>query len=216
MLIFAGESSDVGVGFDFLYLGLESGRVVTKFNNGGGLEIFTTSTISNTSVNDSEVHRLQFVFLSGTAYTLVDNSERVTLFNGMSYTQHNNHDIDFIDIIATLSYYYNLSLVFSLSMDHPPDVWLGGVPSNFIPPQHSSLNFSSFRGCLSNFAYSTEEENPIFINPVNSTAHELAVTRVIRDVYFLLLASASPHTHTCTQICNTGCLCARKHMPSSL
>ena len=83
MLIFAGESSEqVGVGFDFLYLGLEGGHVVTKFNNGGGLEELTATATSSLRVDDSNVHLVQFVFRSGSAYTLVDNTERVELSNG--------------------------------------------------------------------------------------------------------------------------------------
>ena len=78
MLLFTAEvNNQVGSGYDFLYLGLEGGHVVVKFNNVGGLDFFTVSGTSNSQVNDTELHRVQVLFQSGTVDLLVDNSDRV-------------------------------------------------------------------------------------------------------------------------------------------
>ena len=78
MLLFTAEVDDqVGIGYDFLYLGLEGGRVVIKFNNVGGLDLFTVTGTSSVHVNDTELHRVQILFRSGTVDMLVDNSNRV-------------------------------------------------------------------------------------------------------------------------------------------
>ena len=78
MLLFTAEvSNQVGSGYDFLYLGLEGGRVVVKFNNVGGLDFFTVTGTSSVQVNDTELHRVQVLFRTGTVDMLVDNSDRV-------------------------------------------------------------------------------------------------------------------------------------------
>ena len=69
----------VGFGYDFLYLGLEAGRVVVKFNNFGGLESNTVSMTSSVYVNDTEIHTVQIVFRSMTLELLVDNYDRVSV-----------------------------------------------------------------------------------------------------------------------------------------
>ena len=78
MLLFTAEvNNQVGSGYDFLYLGLEGGRVVVKFNNVGGLDFFTVTGTSSVHVNDTELHRVQVLFRSGTVNMLLDNSDRV-------------------------------------------------------------------------------------------------------------------------------------------
>ena len=67
----------LGVGYDFLYLAIEGGRVVVKINNLGGLESETVTGISNIYVNDTQLHRVQVLFRSGTVDMLVDNTDRV-------------------------------------------------------------------------------------------------------------------------------------------
>ena len=80
MLVFTGElSNQVGFGYDFLYLGLEGGRLVVKFNNEGGFDFLTEMRTSDVLVNDMELHRVQILFRSGNVDMLVDNSNRVTL-----------------------------------------------------------------------------------------------------------------------------------------
>lgn len=52
-----------------------------------------------------------------------------------------------------------------------PDVLLGGTPPSFIGPP--ALDFTTFRGCLFDFSYSTDESNPqLIISPENSTASQ--------------------------------------------
>ena len=78
VLLFTAEvNNQVGSGYDFIYLGLERGHVVVKFNNVGGLDSFTTTGTSSVHVNDTELHRVQVLFRSGTVDMLVDNSDRV-------------------------------------------------------------------------------------------------------------------------------------------
>ena len=76
MLLFTAEVDGIlGIGYDFLYLGLEGGRVVVEFNNFGGLDP-TTPLLSDVNVNDTELHQVQVLFRSGTVDLLVDNVER--------------------------------------------------------------------------------------------------------------------------------------------
>ena len=78
MLLFTAEvNGSLGVGYDFLYLGIEGGRVVVKFNNFGGLNFTTVSGSSSVSVNDTEIHAVQVLFRSQTVDLLVDNHDRV-------------------------------------------------------------------------------------------------------------------------------------------
>lgn len=77
--MFTAEVNDpVGTGYDFLYFGIEGGHLVVKFNDFGGLESSTVTGTSNILVNDTELHRVQILFRSGTVDLLVDNSDRVT------------------------------------------------------------------------------------------------------------------------------------------
>ena len=76
MLLFTAEvNGSLGVGYDFLYLGIEGGLVVVKFNNSGGLNFTTVS--GSVSVNDTEIHAVQVLFRSQTVDLLVDNHDRV-------------------------------------------------------------------------------------------------------------------------------------------
>lgn len=80
IVIFTAEvDNEVGVGYDFLYLGVEGGHLVVKFNNLGGLEASTLTGTSNVRVNDTELHQVQVLFRSGTVDLLVDNSDRITV-----------------------------------------------------------------------------------------------------------------------------------------
>ena len=54
-----------------------------------------------------------------------------------------------------------------------PEILLGGVPSSFVQP--SSLDFTTFRGCLHDFSYSTTEGSPVIINPVDSIDDQYAI-----------------------------------------
>ena len=81
--------SILGVGYDFLYLGVEGGRMVMKFNNFGGLDFTTVSGASSVQVNDTEIHSVQVQFRSETVELLVDNWDRVTV-NG-TYEKPENH-----------------------------------------------------------------------------------------------------------------------------
>ena len=164
MLVFTGElSNQIGIGYDFLYLGLEGGRLVVKFNNEGGLDFLTEIRTSDVLVNDMELHRVQILFRSGNVDMLVDNSNRVTLTGEREEGRLQN---------VTEYGHLPFSLPPSVSrttMTHPPDVWLGGVPSSFVPPQHPSLDFSTFRGCLHDFTHSTtEDDSPLIIDPVTA------------------------------------------------
>lgn len=77
MLLFTAEvDGTLGVGYDFLYLGIEGGHVVVKFNNFGGLNV-TVSGSSSVSVNDTKIHAVQVLFRSQTVDLLVDNHDRV-------------------------------------------------------------------------------------------------------------------------------------------
>lgn len=80
VLLFTADVNDqFGIGYDFLYLGVEGGHLVVKFNNLGGLEGFTVTGTSNVRVNDTELHQVQVLFRSGTVDLLVDNLDRVTV-----------------------------------------------------------------------------------------------------------------------------------------
>lgn len=71
--------SNLGVGYDFLYLGIEGGRVTVKFNNIGGLDSHTVSGTSNVYVNDTEIHAVQVLFQSQSVDLLVDNHDRTLI-----------------------------------------------------------------------------------------------------------------------------------------
>lgn len=76
--MFTAEVNDlIGIGYDFLYLGVEGGHLVIKFNNNGGLESFTVTGTSNVLVNDRKLHRVQVLFRSGTVDLLLDNTDRL-------------------------------------------------------------------------------------------------------------------------------------------
>lgn len=80
ILLFTAEvNNPIGAGYDFLYLGVEGGHLVVKFNTFGGLEGFTITGTSNVRVNDTELHQVQVLFRSRTVDLLVDNSDRVTV-----------------------------------------------------------------------------------------------------------------------------------------
>ena len=74
MILFTAEvEGHFGIGYDFLYLGVEGGRLVVKINNFGGLDSATESGTSNVFVNDTQLHSVQILFRSGSVDMLVDN-----------------------------------------------------------------------------------------------------------------------------------------------
>ena len=77
VLLFTAEVN--GTVGDFLYLGVEGGHVVVKFNNSGGLDFNTVSGSSSVQVNDTEIHAVQVLFRFQTVELLVDNHDRVLI-----------------------------------------------------------------------------------------------------------------------------------------
>ena len=73
---------------------------------------------------------------------------------------------------------------FSLATDHPPNVWLGGLPISFTLPQDTSLYFATFRGCLYDLIYTITEANPVLIDPATAAFQQYVTAAIAFDSFF--------------------------------
>ena len=65
----------MGVGSDFIVIGLLDGQLYLEFNNLGGLNSNSVTARSQQLYNNAEVHRLNFTFNAGEFQLQVDGTD---------------------------------------------------------------------------------------------------------------------------------------------
>ena len=78
------ENTVLGLGSDFILLGLLDGRIYLEFNNIGGLHSLSTTVSSSRRYNDGEAHQLSFTFNRGQFQLLLDSTDNIQVESKVS------------------------------------------------------------------------------------------------------------------------------------
>ena len=163
---------------DYIILSLRDGRVVVMFNNNFGFEGSTLEGSTERLYNDGQIHRVQLTFQNSRVDLTVDGSREI-LLSGEKETcilSHSTIVLYNLAILNMLSLNLNtsvLGLMIRSSFDHPPTLWIGGIPSNLVTPSVTTeQDFSSFVGCMFSPAHTSSLNTPLRVfDPDTSTAN---------------------------------------------
>lgn len=139
------------------------------FNNNFGFDDSTVEGSTETVYNDGEVHRVLLTFQNSQVDLSVDGTQELLL----SGKQENCLYMCFIGHDMTICFYITLDIRIQGSFEHPPVLWVGGIPPNLVRPSGVAERvFDSFVGCMFNPAHSSSQDIPLRVfDPVTSAAN---------------------------------------------
>ena len=146
-----GNGATGGNGSDFLVISLVNGLVRVSMNLEDGILVATKNIETQLTYNDTQIHDLELTRSpSGSLELVVDDERRFgrgKLFNCYKY------------LVGHLIFLSTLALTNATRLSTVPPLWIGGVPESFVPPHiGQDISFESFRGCISRFTFTDDQD----------------------------------------------------------